>query len=71
MNIFGIKCYIRANRKIDVAKIRTFWGISLVKSKSEFHSPGNFLLTVQDKEVIKVSLLLSWQLSYHSSEEYG
>ena len=70
MNIFSIKCYI-INLKIDVTKNRTFSEISLVKSKSEIHSPGSFLLMVQDKEVIKVSLQLSWQLSYHSNEEYG
>ena len=29
------------------------------KVKSEIHSPANFLLMVQDKEVIKVSLQLS------------
>ena len=71
MNIFSIKCYIRANLKVDVTKNRTFCGISLVKSISEIHSPGNFLLMVKDKDVIKVSLQLSWRLSYHSSEEYG
>ena len=70
MNIFSIKCYI-INLKIDVTKNRTFSEISLVKSKSEIHSPGSFLLMAQDKEVIKVSLQLSWQLSYHSNEEYG
>ena len=70
MNIFSIKCYI-INLKIDVTKNRTFSEISLVKSKSEIHSPGSFLLMVQDKEVIKVSLQLSWQLSYHGNEEYG
>ena len=70
MNIFSIKCYI-INLKIDVTKNRTFSEISLVKSKSEIHSPGSFLLMVQDKEVIKVSLQLSWQLRYHSNEEYG
>ena len=70
MNIFSIKCYI-INLKIDVTKNRTFSEISLVKSKSEIHSPSSFLLMVQDKEIIKVSLQLSWQLSYHSNEEYG
>ena len=54
MNIFSIKCYI-INLKIDVTKNRTFSEILLVKSKSEIHSPGSFLLMVQDKEVIKVS----------------
>ena len=44
MNIFSIKCYIRANLKINVTKNRTLWGISLVKSKSEINSPGIFLL---------------------------
>ena len=44
MNIFSIKCYFRANLKIDVTKNIIFWGISLVKLKSEIHSPGNFLL---------------------------
>ena len=45
MNIFSVKCYFRANLKIDdVTKNRSFWGISQVKSKSEIHSPGNFLL---------------------------
>ena len=39
-----IKCYFRANLKIDVTKNRIFWGISWVKLKSEIHSPGNFLL---------------------------
>ena len=68
---FSINCYIRANLKIDVTKNGTFWGILLVKSKSEIHSPSNFLLTVHNKEVIEVSLQLSWQLSYHSNEEYG
>ena len=63
MNIFSIKCYI-INLKIDVTKNRTFSEISLVKSKSD-------LLMVQDKEVIKVSPQLSWQLRYHSNEEYG
>ena len=70
MNIFSIKCDI-INLKIDVTKNRTFSEKSLVKSKSEIHSPGSFHLMVQDKEVIKVSLQLSWQLSYHSNEEYG
>ena len=58
MNIFSIKCHL-INLKIDVTKNRTFSGISLVKSKVETHFPGNFLLMVQDKEVIKVSLQLS------------
>ena len=44
INIFSIKCYFRANLKIDVAKNRIFWCISWVKLKSEIHSPGNFLL---------------------------
>ena len=44
MNIFSIKCYFRANLKIDVTKNRILWGISQVKLKSEIHSPGNFLL---------------------------
>ena len=44
INIFNIKCYFRANLKIDVTKNRIFRGISWVKLKSEIHSPGNFLL---------------------------
>ena len=40
MNIFIIKI----NLKIDATKNIIFWGISQVKSKSEIHSPGNFLL---------------------------
>ena len=28
MTIFSIKCYFRANLKIDVTKNRIFWGIS-------------------------------------------
>ena len=44
MIIFNIKCYFRANLKIDVTKNRIFWSISQVKLKSEIHSPGNFLL---------------------------
>ena len=44
MNIFSIKCYFKANLKIDEAKNRIFWGISQVKSKSDIHSPGNFLM---------------------------
>ena len=70
MDIFSIKCYI-INLKIDVTKNKIFSEISFVKSKSDIHSPGSFLLMVQDKEVIKVSPQLSWQLSYHSNEEYG
>ena len=46
MNIFSIKCYFRANLKIDVTKNIIFWGISLSKWKSKIHSPGNFLLVV-------------------------
>ena len=67
---FSTKCYI-INLKMNVTKNRTFSGISLAKSKSEIHSPSNFLPIVQEKEVIKVSLQLSWQLSCHSNEEYG
>ena len=44
MNFFSIKCYIRANLKMDVNKNRIFWSISLAKSKSEIQSPGNFIL---------------------------
>ena len=44
INVFSIKCYFRANLKINVTKNRIFRGISLVKLKSEIHSPGNFLL---------------------------
>ena len=49
-NIFSIKCYFRANLKIDVTKNRIFRGISWVKLKSVTHSPGNFLL-VEFKEM--------------------
>ena len=31
---------------MDVTNNRIFWGISLVKLKSEIHSPGNFLLVL-------------------------
>ena len=44
MNIFSIKCYFRANLKVDVNNNGIFWSISLVKSKSEIQSPGNFVL---------------------------
>ena len=46
MNIFIIKCYIRANLKIDVTENKIFWCISLAKLKSEIHSPGYILLTM-------------------------
>ena len=49
MNIFSRKCYFRTNLQIDVTKNRIFWGISLVNSKSEIHSPGNFLLVTRSK----------------------
>ena len=40
MSIFSIKCYLRANLKIDVTKNGVFWGTSRVKSKSEIHFPA-------------------------------
>ena len=43
-----------ANIKIDVTKTRIFFGISQVKSKSEIHSSGNFLLFVKS---------ISWRLA--------
>ena len=48
INIFSIKCYFRANLKIDVTKNRIFRCILWVKLKSEIHSPGNFLLVKVD-----------------------
>ena len=51
---FSIKWYFRANLNIDVTKNRIFWGISLVKSKSEIHSPGNFLLISPIADVLFV-----------------
>ena len=50
MNIFSIKCYFRANLKIGVTKNRIFWDISQVKSKSEIHPPGNFLLVLFNEQ---------------------
>ena len=44
MNIFIIKCYFRANLKIDVTKNRIFWGISLIKLRSDIDSSGNLVL---------------------------
>ena len=49
INIFSIKCYFRANLKIDVTKNIIFRGISWVKLKSEIHSPGNFLQAVGNR----------------------
>ena len=43
---FSIQCYFRANLKIYITETRVFWGISQVKSKSEIHSPGNFLMCI-------------------------
>ena len=57
MTIFSIKCYFRANLKIDATKNRLFWSISPVKSKPEIHSNGTFLLARMDK-LAEVLLLL-------------
>ena len=45
INIFSIKCCLRANLKIDVTKVKKLKS-EKAKLKSEINSPGNFLLVL-------------------------
>ena len=60
---FYIKCYFRVNLKTYVTKNIIFWGISLVESKPEIHSPGNFFcLAVMMQSSSIYGLLLNFML---------
>ena len=65
-----MKHYFMVNLKIDVTENRIFWGISSVKLKSEIHSPGNFLLSLniicrmQERKQPRKVCNICWQVDF-------